>query len=166
MKSGIINMLHWLTAQLLMISFWIWLLAWPIKPEWTAVANQAEVTFQGAIHCPHKTACYDGGMIYLTPYTDESGRSPKDQYLHELQHHFQAEARISERPGGYEKFLEILRDVIHSGRYKNEHQLATMKAMLATWKPDEAHADLPLILKGEIPPELADWYPWFQVETE
>lgn len=159
-------MSHWLTVGLLPILYITWLLAWPIKPDWMIAALDVEVVLGGASRCPHGTACYADEQIYVNLYTNESGRSLRDQYLHEMQHHFQAVAGMSEWPGGYGVFIEALRGAIASGRYTDKHQVRTMKAMVETWPPFEAHADLPLLLDGEIPPEVAKWYPWFDLSSE
>ena len=152
-----------MVQQLLMpLLIWAWLLAWPLKPEWLPVALQANISFEADLFCPSHVACYHSGVkgIFISPKSPE-WTSLKELYAHEMQHHFQFKTLIWERLGGWSKFESILEDLIRSGRYGNKHQLSTMKAMLRTWEPLEAHAELPAVLKYEIPPELADWYPWF-----
>lgn len=159
-------MLYPLTVKLLPILCISWLLAWPIKPQWIMAALDLKVMLDGKSHCVHHTACCADGYMHLNPTTNDSGRSLKDIYLHEMQHHFQEVSGIADSPGDYDMFIEALRGAIESGRYTDKHQIRTMKAMVETWPPFEAHADLPLLLDGDIPPEVAKWYPWFDFSQD
>jgi hypothetical protein len=147
----------WIGVFLLIIS------QWPFNPEWEGAIKKVNIK-PTAWRC-HRgaVACYYDETIHLDFFDreaiEETGGYER-VYMHELGHHLQVESRICERPGGWKKFKGIVSDLAKSGRYQNVYQKRSLK-LIMSWQPHDLHAELPIVLKGEIPRELRRWYPWF-----
>jgi len=116
--------------------------------------------------CHHDArACYYDGTVYLQPEWGDAyfDKELRNAALHEMQHHMQCQEQIWRTGGGWPRFLELSTELVESGAL-SEHQAGSLKALLDVAHAHEAHASLPVILDGHIPPQFAAWYPWFDLE--
>ena len=151
---------------MLVLIFALWL---PWNWFWFPVVLRAPVNMDAQtvdIVCKGHVACAtDYRVIFISPDPDDwlLCGSLEQIVIHELQHYLQFTFGMHDE-ADWNGFCDIIADMILYGDY-NEHQRGTMRMMCDD--PPEMHAELPILLRGEIPEELAAWYPWFDlVENE
>lgn len=129
-------------------------MSWPYTWEAKAQAIQVPLVLDAG-RCRHGApACMYDWTIYFD-YRATVGQRERI-FIHELGHFFQSRYLVWQQPGGWDEFERLAWQAVEHG---TEHQ---QNSVLAFTLPHELHAELPLILKGNIPPELANWYPWFR----
>ena len=147
---------------MLALIFALWL---PWNWLWFPVALRAPVNTDAQtvdIVCMGHGACAtDYMVIFISPDPDDwlLYGGLERIVIHELQHHLLFKSGLYYDPD-WDGFCDVIADMILYGDY-DEHQRGTMRVMCDD--PPEMHADLPLLLDGEIPQELARWYPWFNL---
>lgn len=90
--------------------------------------------------------------------------------LHESQHHMQLEYRVWRWPGGYAAFEGAVRLELAKPAYTQDMREAAETLIAADRASgsiaySELHAELPALFDLQIPPNLARWYPWFDLES-
>lgn len=143
----------------------ILILKWPWNPWWIPEVVSAEVFW--AFDCGDASACYHSSIrtIIISPDQDEwrACGGLERIIIHELQHHLQFETRMFERDEWDEFRNDVADFVLYSPYDLSEHQQRSLRALMGRsdelW---ELHAELPIIMEGDIPVSLARWYPWFR----
>ena len=144
---------------MLALIFALWL---PWNWFWLPSVFSAPVNTDAQANCTNHLACAKSdGMIFISPDPDDwvICGGLKRVVIHELQHHLLFKSGLYYEPD-WDGFCNVIAEMILYGDY-DEHQRGTMRVMCDD--PPELHADLPLLLDGEIPQELAPWYPWFNL---
>ena len=139
-----------------------WNLLWLPMVLSTPINMDARTVY---VVCPNHQACArSSGRVFISP-------SPETWTLcgglkrtlnHELQHSLGYTSGLYAN-ADWEGFCDVVAEMILYGDY-DEHQRGTMRTMC--YDPPELHADLPLLLGGKIPEDLAPWYPWFGGSNE
>jgi len=146
----------------------VWLLviilSMPWKSEYWPTLMRTPVIWSNT-RCHQSRACYYDGTIYLQPKWDYGyfDADLRHALIHEMQHHLQCSGQIWRTDGGWERFEGLLVELLASGEL-SEEQVDYLTTLLGDTQIHEVHAELPWILDGELPPEFADWYPWFYLE--
>lgn len=144
----------------------ILLLSMPFKPEYWPALLEPEVEWSNARCRNNALACYYDETIYLKNwpwfFLWPHSLGAEHALIHEMGHHLQGREQIWRNPGGWDAFEAIVRELISTGDLDDD-QKRNLESMLE-WEPYELHAELPLILEGEIPPVLQAWYPWFEIK--
>ena len=79
--------------------------------------------------------------------------------LHESQHVLCTKYGISD--SDWDKFTKVAMRALRKANCSP--QQARDAKYMATWGGHELHAQLPWIMKGDIPAVLQSWYPWFDL---
>ena len=116
-----------------------------------------------ASRCVRSYACYYDGTIYIDVSEAVAHHDLYHALFHETQHHMQCRYRIWRTPGGWDVFMEMAKDLTASGELKKAQALAIRPYLGCSSCQHELHAELPWILRGEIPCGFAPWYPWFDL---
>jgi len=81
--------------------------------------------------------------------------------LHESQHHL----AYQNGPWDFDKFERVAMQVLRRGDYSKD-EILNAKSYVAYGGGLELHAQLPWIVRGNIPPCLGAWYPWFDLKEK
>lgn len=134
-------------------------LTWlPWKAEVVEVLANAEIV----VYVDYSARPYAAGIaankiIYWLPLRYD--RTIGD-LLHESQHYLACQHGM--HGWDWVKFERVAMRELRRGGYSKD-QILTAK-YIAGYGGHELHAELPWIVKGEIPPCLQRWYPWFELE--
>jgi len=102
---------------------------------------------------------FDGKVIHWYPVI---GSDIMGDVVHESQHYLASKHGMGHTD--WDKFAKVAIRALRDGNYQKE-QVLDAKYML-TYGGHELHAELPWIVKGDIPSCLAPWYPWFHFEGQ
>ena len=144
----------------MVLLFALWL---PWNPFWLPTVLATSVNMDARTvytTCESPLACArSDGLVFISPDPDDwiVCGGLRRTVNHELQHSLGFTSGLYER-ADWDAFCDVIADMILYGHY-DEHQRGTMRTMC--YDPPELHADLPLLLGGKIPEDLAPWYPWF-----
>lgn len=133
----------------------------PWRPQyWTPIAH-TPVEWSNT-RCHHARACYYDQTIYLQGEWEDNPWDEGLQHavLHELQHHFLCTYRTWRTAGGWPEFERLVSELLGSGSLSQD-QRSYLSTLLHDSQSHELHAELPWVLQGKIPPQFAQWYPWF-----
>jgi len=115
---------------------------------------------------PHESWCQIAELHYVMPAcvveTTIYYRPAFEMWvlLHESQHVLCTKYGIGD--SDWDKFTRVAMKAVRKGNYSRA-EIREAKYM-ATYGGHELHAQLPWIVRGDIPPCLQRWYPWFELE--
>jgi len=134
-------------------------LTWlPWKAEAAKILTHAEiVVYEWYSERPYAAANGPDKIIYWLPLPQD--RAVGD-LLHESQHYLACQYGMHE--WDWDKFQRLAMRELRRGDYTREQVLEAK--YIASYGGHELHAELPWITKGEIPPCLQRWYPWFDLK--
>jgi hypothetical protein len=111
---------------------------------------------------PERIGWYDGEIHIVDCKLDAETQR---RLAHETQHHLAIKHDI----GDWKAFIELAKaEVFYSKTKYSEHQRGSFIGALrhghrGVGSGFELHAELPLILEGQLPESLQPWYPWFDL---
>jgi hypothetical protein len=134
----------------------------PWKPEYYATLNEIHVIVE-QYPCDYAAWTGPDRAIHLCP-------APGDYWpwlgLHESQHIMAGMFLPPLSKDGWDEFGRVAIAALTDGQYPagpyTPAQLADAEYIL-TYGGHELHAELPWIVRGDIPANLQAWYPWFDL---
>lgn len=135
------------------------LLMWlPWRVEWLPVAGQAEIICHWAPPSgfPERIGWHDGAVHVVHCNLDQETTR---RLSHEMQHYLATKNKL----GNWDKFANLVMKEMRRGDF-TRHQRLAAKGMIAYGGGYELHAELPMMVHGEIPAAFQPWYPWFDLE--
>jgi hypothetical protein len=149
------------------------LFAYPWTPDAMSALSRIDVVSDSV--CA-QTGFYDPkepGSIHIC---DQLGRlGTRYIAIHELNHLFSyryglirigVDGQIKTDDEAWDKFVFLVFKELKTGDYES-WKIQWAKHLLEHGNDGrfELHAEVPWLFDGDIPPTLADWYPWFLVES-
>lgn len=129
----------------------------PWKPEYHSSLAAMSIAYhvQPCPNSPYPAWIQKDGHIHLCP---TPGTRWHWLVLHESQH-LLASLYLGDN-AQLDLFERVAMKALSTGKYPcDEARLKRVRAI----GPHELHAELPWITQGNVPPQLAYWYPWFDL---
>lgn len=130
----------------------------PVKDSYVDVVLKVPVMAhdEARENCRYR-AWYMGSTIHLCAAQEEY----EWLFSHELTHHFvyqNISLKLRPETADWDKFGQIAIRTL--SRHCTDEEFTYAKYVVRNFGEKELHAELPWIVKGNIPPDLRAWYPW------